>query len=134
MEKKWAPRDLPVFQLVPPAFEEHANALYANLGKPAVSSASFWVVYKQLLSAFRDLAASSLLDEAALSDDGGMLDEEVPLLPGLRDLRYGDDALGELGYVYYGGLTHPPSLEPHTESEEEEEVAVDLREFADFSD
>jgi len=34
----------------------------------------------------------------------------------------------------YGGLTNPPSLEPHTESDEEEEVAVDLREFAEFSD
>jgi len=126
MEKKWAPRNLPVFQLVPPAFEEHANVLYAKLGKPAVSSESFWLVYKKLLSVFQDLAASSSLDEAALADDDGILDEEVPLLPGLRDLHYGDDALGELGYVYYGGLTNPPSLEPHTESDEEEEVAVDL--------
>ena len=42
--------------------------------------------------------------------------------------------LGDLGYVYYGVLTQPPRLEPSTESDEEEEVAVDLREFADFSD
>ena len=131
MEQRWAPRDLPVFRLVPETFDEQANLLYDNLGRPAVSSSSFWDVYKQLLSAFRALPASPLLDEAVLAAAADVVEEEVPLLPGLRDLRYGNDGIGDLGYVYHGGLSQPP-VQPPPDSDEETEH--DLREYADFSD
>jgi len=136
MEQRWAPRDLPVFQLVPQTFDEQANLLYDDLGHPAVSSSSFWDVYKQLLSAFRALPASSLLDEAvSLSAAAAdVVEEEVPLLPGLRDLRYGNDEIGDLGYLYYGGLSQPPVQPPSTDSDDEEEIEHDLREYVDFSD
>jgi hypothetical protein len=67
------------------------------------------------------------LAEALENADQGA-EEEVPLISGLRDLRYGDAAVGELGYVYYGGLDN---LSVVTEGDQEEE---DLREYADFSD
>lgn len=133
MEQRWAPRDLPIFQLVPEPFNDQANVLYNNLGCPAVSSTSFWDVYKQLLYAFRALPASPLLDEAVSVAAADVEEEEVPLLPGLRDLRYGNDGIGDLGYLYYGGLSQPPTLPP-TDSGEEDEVEVDLREYVDFSD
>lgn len=133
MEQRWAPRDLPVFELVPRSFNEQANVLYMNIGSPAVSSSTFWDVYKQLLSAFRALPASPLLDEAVSAAAACVEEEEVPLLPGLRDLRHGDDGIGDLGYVYYGGLSQPPNLPSSTDSDEEE-VTQDLREYVDFSD
>jgi hypothetical protein len=131
MEQRWAPRDLPVFQLVPHAFDEQANILYSDIGCPAVSSSTFWDVYKQLLSTFRALPS---LDEAVSAAAAFVEGEEVPLLSGLRDLRYGDDEIGDLGYTYYGGLSQPPALPPSTDSCEEEEVEYDLREYVDFSD
>lgn len=128
MEQKWAPRDLPVFQLVPPPFEKQVNVLYTSLGKPAVHFQTFWNVYDQLLTAFRALPQAVPLTEA-LGDTDQDVEEEVPLISGLRDLRYGDAAVGELGYVYYGGLDNPSVF---TEGDQEE--AEDLREYADFSD
>ena len=66
-------------------------------------------------------------------------EECVPLLSGLWDLQFGDDAVGKLGYVYYGGLTNPSPLpterDEEEEEEEEEEVEYGLKpEYADFSD
>lgn len=132
MEQRWASRDLPVFELVPHSFDEQANVLYMNIGSPAVSSLTFWDVYKQLLSAFRALPATLLLDEAVSAATACVEEEEVSLLPGLHDLRYGDDEIGDLGYVYYGGLSQPPALPSSTDSDEE--VIQDLREYVDFSD
>ena len=127
MEQKWVPHDLPVFQLVPPLFEKHVNMLYTSLGKPAVCFQTFWNVYSQLLTAFRALPQTVPLAEALENTDQDV-EEEVPLIPGLQDLRYGDGAVGELGYVYYGGLDNPSVFTG------EEGGLEDLREYADFSD
>ena len=127
MEQEWAPPDDPVFRLVPATFEQQAATLYHTIGKPAVSSTSFWTIYQELLSAFHMLPANPQLAEALLSADEGA-DEVVPVLTGLHDLRHGDN--GEHEYIYYGGLENPP-----IDDESDEELAgVDLREFADFSD
>ena len=45
VEAIYAPSEHPVFDLVPPTFEQHAQHLYASLGKPQVSSDFFWNVY-----------------------------------------------------------------------------------------
>lgn len=47
-EKKWAPPDDPVFQLVPPSFEPYVNQCFEELGKPKVDIESFWDVYHEL--------------------------------------------------------------------------------------
>ena len=61
-------------------------------------------------------------------------EERVPLLSGLQDLQFGNDAVGKLCYVYYGDLTNPSPL-PTESDEEEEEVEYGLKsEYADFSD
>ena len=130
MEQKWAPRDMPVFQLVPPAFEKQAIALYNCLKTPVVCFQTFWDVYGQLLTSFWALPLGAFLIKALENADCDM-EVEVPLIPGLRDLRYGDTAVGELGFVYYGGLNNLFAI---TDTDEEEEVEDDLREYADFSD
>lgn len=124
---------MPIFDLVPPAFEKQISAFYSSLGCPAVSSANFWDIYIQLLDAFRALSPLAKITEALGKADLGT-EEQVPLLSGLCDLRFNDNAVGELGYIYYGGLTNPSAL-PTESDEEEEEVEYDLRpEYVDFSD
>lgn len=127
MEQKWAPPNDPVFELTPPAFQEQADTLYEGLGRPAVTSETFWIVYTQLLFAFRNQAQTPEL-AVALSNTSADKDfvAEMPLIPGLQDLRHGGDVVGKHGYVYLGGLDKPP-----TQGQDDEE---DLREFADFSD
>ena len=130
MEQEWAPPDDPVFRLVPATFEQQAATLYQTIGQPDVSSATFWTVYQELLTAFRMLPANPQLAEALLGADEGA-DEEVPVLTGLRELRHGDNVVGEHRYLYYGGLENPPADDDESE---EEPAVVDPREFADFSD
>jgi hypothetical protein len=67
----------------------------------------------------------SLVEALENADNGA--EEEVPLISGLWDLWYGDTTVGELGYVYYGGLDNPSAF---ADGDQEEEH---IREYADFS-
>lgn len=44
-EEEWAPDDDPIFQLVPPDFQVIVSKCYCDLGKPAVTSGTFWDIY-----------------------------------------------------------------------------------------
>jgi hypothetical protein len=128
MEQKWAPPDDPVFELVPPLFNTQANAIYVLIGKPPVTSKSFWDVYSKLLQAFRtlppDSAVTEFLSGHVIRDDC----EEVPLLPGLKELRNGDRVVGAHGYHNTGGT---PSDDDNGDVIQEDEE--NFREFADFT-
>jgi hypothetical protein len=78
MEQEWAPPNDPVFWLVPATFEQQAARLYHTIGQPVVSSATFWTVYQELLTAFHMLPANLQLAEALLSADE-CANEEVPV-------------------------------------------------------
>ncbi|KAG6872106.1 hypothetical protein C0993_000493, partial [Termitomyces sp. T159_Od127] len=135
IEHKWAPRNDSVFQLVSPAFEHQVVALYDNLGKPAVSSDTFWDIYADLLAAFQLLPHNPQL-QAAFSNADLNLEDDVPLIAGLKDLCHGD-AVGDLGYHYYGGLAEPPVAENTIGSDGYEDSYVDnndLHDYVDFSD
>lgn len=138
VKDKWAPSHLPIFELVPQAFDEQINRVYASIGHPAISSRNFWEIYDLMLTSFQSLPEDAHVSRAIQMADNG-LEEQVALTENLRDLRYGDNGVGDLGYIYYGGLTDPlpasSSLRTPISSEEEcEEVEEDLREFADFTD
>ena len=45
----YAPPDDPVFELVPPIFAAHADALYENMGRPEVTSKNVWAIYRGIL-------------------------------------------------------------------------------------
>lgn len=121
MEQEWAPPDDPVFQLVPPTFQEQVSELYANIGSPDISSLNFWEVYKKLLDAFHALPEDPSLEAALLAaHEGEVL--EVDIIPGLRDLRRDGDVIGEM-------------LEEQDNNEDDlDDDDIDLRDFADFSD
>ncbi|KAG6875534.1 hypothetical protein C0993_008752 [Termitomyces sp. T159_Od127] len=95
----------------PHLFGAKDEALYDNLGKPAVSSDTFWDIYADLLAAFQLLPHNPQL-QAAFSNADLNLEDDVPLIAGLKDLCHGD-AVGDLGYHYYGGLAEPPVAEIH---------------------
>ena len=137
MEQEWAPPDDPVHRLVPPTFAEQAMASYNALGAPAVSSLTFWDVYINLLAAFHALPPDPRIAEALLMANEGE-EEDMELLPGMRELRNGDNVVGQHGYIYCGGLENPPPVDEDVGlGEDDGQVQledVDLRDYADFSD
>ncbi|KAF9068615.1 hypothetical protein BDP27DRAFT_1223949, partial [Rhodocollybia butyracea] len=52
VEKIFAPSDHPVFQLVPPSFEETISFFYNELGMPVISRSNIWDIYNLLLADF----------------------------------------------------------------------------------
>jgi hypothetical protein len=110
MEEIYAPSDDPVFQLVPPLFEERAQELYSKIGRPTITSDTFWNVYLQLLQEFRSLGNNPAVTQV-LAEYQEMTqvvgEEDVQLLPGLRDLRNDDNIVGPHGDLHVGGLREP---------------------------
>ena len=118
MEAEYAPPDHEVFQLTPLPFDSHANKYYEEMGRPPVSSSSFWDVYQQLLARFRGAEPSDDLTEV-LSDLENQTEqiskEKVDVLPGLKPLRLGATVVGD------GINDNDSEIEvAMTESEEEE--------------
>lgn len=137
VEVQWAPTDDPVFLRAPAAFQDQAQVLYATFGSPPVSSNNFWQVYIDLLNAFRHVNRNPELDNLlSLPIDLGI--DNVPLMAGLQDLPHGDQDLGQLGYIYMGGLNEPPSYSPDSKDgtlgEAKEAEETDLREYVVFSE
>ncbi|KAI9452828.1 hypothetical protein F5148DRAFT_1330590 [Russula earlei] len=96
MEQEWVQPHSPVFQLVLPTFAKQITTLYQTMGEPAVSCLTFWKIYQDLLALFRALPDDPQLAGALhLADEGA--NEEVQLLAGLRELRHGDNVVGEHG-------------------------------------
>lgn len=95
LQNEWAPLDDAVFRLTPPAFHDQAMAHYQSLGEPPVSGSSFWDVYSELLSCFRETPIDPTFEPAFdLANRGA--DDEMELIAGLRDLRTIDDIIGEM--------------------------------------
>jgi hypothetical protein len=63
MEAKYAPPEHDVFHLTPPPFDSRANKYYEKMGRPPVTSNSFWDVYQQLLAVFQEAVPSDDLTE-----------------------------------------------------------------------
>lgn len=102
MEAKYAPPDHPVFERTPPDFHSLASKHYDAMGQPLVTSKSFWTVYQDLLSRFKEEKTTNPLKYATftafLSERDQATEkidkEEIPLLPGLKALRAGGEVVG----------------------------------------
>ena len=106
MQQRWAPSHHAVFELVPSEFGQMAEQLYVAAGSPVVTSYNVWDVYSALLQKFRDLP--ELPDYSnVVASQAALHSEEVELLPGLRNLRHGEEAAGPNGLCYMGGLDDP---------------------------
>jgi hypothetical protein len=94
MEQLYVPPDNPVFQLVPPPFEEHIQTAYAALGTPPISHRTFWDVYIHLLNHFQNLAhnPAPILSPYQTSTN---IHDPIELLPGLKELPNGNGAIND---------------------------------------
>ena len=94
-EQEWAPPDHPVFDLVPPVFEEFILSVYAMADQPEVNFDDFWQIYKHLLSIaeehvhFHPEVQAVLLEHGAVHDGGE--DQEIPLVHHERVAGYGKE-------------------------------------------
>lgn len=52
VRQRFAPPDDPVFELVPPMFDHHANILFESMGRPVINENNVWDVYNDLLHRF----------------------------------------------------------------------------------
>ena len=84
-----------VFDLVPPSFNTYIEMCYQQLGCPPVGRSSAWCVYCDLLALMRQCEGIAAL-LTAIDDQNVVNDEELQLLPGLRDLHETDGYMGGL--------------------------------------
>ncbi len=118
-EAKWAPPSHPVFQLVPPTFQELIEEQYRVLGYPAVSYETFWTVYQALRAKLSELALSLVIRAQWEAESQVGFEEEVVLMEGLQELRLGGKVVGADGAIYRRAEVHDDE---------------DLRVYAVFSD
>ncbi|KAG6907734.1 hypothetical protein DXG01_007592 [Tephrocybe rancida] len=140
LELEYAPPNHPVFQLTPPAFDQHANELYNTLNRPQLSSRTFWHTYRQLREAFLtpqviipslepinnplsniDQAfdfTSIALENQTVLDNVEQDSTSFALLPGLKQMRQGCGRVGQNG----GEASELNELEFTSESEDENGV------------
>ncbi|KAF4617518.1 hypothetical protein D9613_006332 [Agrocybe pediades] len=139
VEQLYAPRDDPVFQLVPPTFHEHISRVYAELGCPPVTFETAWDVYRMLVLRLEDLQAradnenfKSAMDdwevEAHLLTHGDEEDHG-------NDLPYGPPEGAELaggevqvrpdGSIYMGGVNGGRGLDSNLEARLDELTEAD---------
>lgn len=146
-EAEFAPRDDPVFQLVPPLFDTLAHSLYTAIGSPAVSFQSLWDVYRALLLKFRQCGENPQLD-LALAGHRTILDSlqhlprdpVIPLDPNMQEFET-FDVRGPRGFRYVGGNPHPPTTALQNVTHWDVELAgqelgsdVEDAEVVDFTD
>ncbi|KAM6501138.1 hypothetical protein JOM56_004152 [Amanita muscaria] len=97
LEQQYAPPSHPVFELVPEAFDACARDAYNTLQCPSVDISSFWDVYQGILAYFNDSLARSAHLQVILARNHTIIVGEaagVPLLPGLKPLREGENLIG----------------------------------------
>lgn len=89
MENEWAPPDHEVFELVPREFDRDARHLYHLEGCPIVSHSTFLATFRTLRDAFRPFEAEHPLETYVQDYDREQ--QGVAILPGLKDIRPGDE-------------------------------------------
>jgi hypothetical protein len=104
IEEIYAPPDHPVFKLVPDAFQAHAERYYEQMGDPVITSDTFWQIYQELLQKFKDHGIIDndiilILENHHAHCTAIHEEEPVPILPGLRNLRNGDNVVGAAAVV-----------------------------------
>lgn len=88
MEAQYAPPEHAVFELVPKAFDDWAGLYYTKLGQPAVSFATFWDIYKDILAEFESQDETKVEFSSMLHTQGSIertvSTEVLDVLPGMR--------------------------------------------------
>ncbi|KAI0080939.1 hypothetical protein K474DRAFT_1588842, partial [Panus rudis PR-1116 ss-1] len=110
-ERQWAPKDHPVFDLVPPDFAPFVREVYTRIGEPAIAYKTFWTVY----NAMRDEAVRMIQGEpqagvrlvlsahANVPDAGE--DQGIQLLQHSRAANFGEGDIPELRAIHGGSFS-----------------------------
>ncbi|KAK6987744.1 hypothetical protein R3P38DRAFT_2805351 [Favolaschia claudopus] len=114
----WAPRDHEVFQLVPPSFAVIIARMYEEINKPEITRQNCWDVYLALLAKFHALDAVQGIPENVDECWGRALTlaredcaSDIELMPNLQPLANDDDAIGDQGGFYMGGVNNGKGLD-----------------------
>ena len=110
VEAQFAPPSDPVFQMVPPLFDQRAHEHYMKIGQPTIASKTLWMVYRQLLQQFQVEDDEELTESLAAhkSMQASLHDENMELLLNMKPFRNGAGIVGPKGSHYVGGLANPP--------------------------
>lgn len=105
VEALYAPRDHPVFELVPQTFHERVDNLYSAIGQPEITQETFWNVYLELLNQLQNGQDEELTNIISSHQEleSTQPDEDMPLLPEMEPFRLGQP-LNVGNGVYIGGL------------------------------
>ena len=108
-EEQWAPADDPIFELVPPPFQEIVDKCYEDIGCPPVTIESFWQVYCDLrdrVDVAIPLNVVTTLNQSIFSEPGDDEDIEfslahlkAPDLGMLKSVEVDEDGGNEEGYI-----------------------------------
>ena len=94
LQTEWAPLDDPVLQITPTSFHNQASNHYTALGRPGISSGTFWDVYKSLLACFRGGPVDATHEADFILANFGA-EQNIALVSGLRHLRNDDEIVGD---------------------------------------
>ena len=121
----YAPQDHPVFELVPPPFNDRVVDLYAKMGRPDIKAKTFWVIYLDLLKGLRDGSDAALTDILTSHQQSSSEQANImALLPDMEPFRLGQPLDAGRNINYIGGINV---------SALSSDVPVPLPEFADFT-
>ncbi|OSC97966.1 hypothetical protein PYCCODRAFT_1418679 [Trametes coccinea BRFM310] len=99
VERQWAPPSHPVFESAPPYIAAKIIEAFNAVGSPVASSETFWPIYLQLLQYMLAPEHQNAEDIARLqacleeNRSRSLTAEPICLIPGLRDLREGDNVV-----------------------------------------
>ena len=105
IEAEYAPKDHPVFELVPQAFHERAENLYVAMGQPVVMTETFWAIYCDFLKQLCD-GSDEVLPEILNSHEQSLAQQDIKmaLLPDMEPFRLGQPLDIARNGNYIGGL------------------------------
>jgi hypothetical protein len=110
----YAPPDHPVFELVPPTFDNLARQFYLAMGQPTVSRTNVWDIYLAMLHEFHrlDEAHAHFHNEwkVAFTESQNENANEIELRDDLQDLQNGEDVFRPDGSYYMGGVNNGNGL------------------------
>ena len=120
----YAPQDHPVFELVPPPFNDRIVDLYAKMGRPDIKAETFWDIYLDLLKGLCDGSDAALTDILTSHQQSSSEQANImALLPDMEPFRLGQPLDAGRNINYIGGINV---------SALSSDVTVPLPEFADF--
>ncbi|KAH9927320.1 uncharacterized protein B0H18DRAFT_926645 [Fomitopsis serialis] len=125
IEAIYAPRDDPVFKLVPDEFALRANAVWTAIGRPEPQFDTAWDIYRRILAGLRsmpaDVAFQNMLDETSDTQQAHHTPEESGYemcMPANLDVPFARQCIGD--------VVIPSEQVEQSDAESEADLFVDI--------